>query len=258
MDHVPGLRVDRPRDGVVLVTFDRPERYNAFDEALIAGLPKALAGVAADETARAVVFAGAGKGFCAGADLELIERIAGQQPEGLDPWLCEVLQGPLLIHQLPQPTIAAVNGPAAGAGLGIALACDIRLAGPEAHFSSPFVQMALVPDYGVSWLLPRVVGEAHAMEMMLSGKRVHAAEAQALGLVSRVVDDPLAEALELAEAIAAMAPGAVATTRRMARHGLEIDLAESIAGEVRHQADALRSPEFTERFARWRATILGD
>jgi enoyl-CoA hydratase/carnithine racemase len=258
MDYVPGLRVERPREGVVLVTFDRPERYNAFDEAIIAGLPKLLAGVAADETERVVVFTGAGNAFCAGADLELIESMTGREPADVDSWLCEILQGPLLIQQLPQPTIAAVNGPAAGAGLGIALACDIRLAGPEAHFSSPFVHMALVPDYGVSWLLPRVVGEAHAMEMMLSGKRVRADEAQALGLVSRVVGDPLADALDLAGSIAAMAPGAVTTTRRMARHGLEIDLAESIAGEVRHQADALRSPEFAERFAHWRAAILGD
>jgi enoyl-CoA hydratase/carnithine racemase len=258
MDSVPGLRVERPRDGVVLVTFDRPERYNAFNEALIDGVPKLLAGVAADETARVVVFTGAGQAFCAGADLELIESLTGWAPEDIDPWLCEVLQGPLLIHQLPQPTIAAVNGPAAGAGLGIALACDIRLAGPEALFSSPFVHMALVPDYGVSWLLPRVVGGAHAMEMMLSGKRVPADEALALGLVSRVVADPLADALDLAESIAAMAPGAVTTTRDMARRGLEINLAESIAGEARHQAEAIRSPEFAERFARWRATILGD
>ena len=256
MDQVPGLRVERPRHGVVLVTFDRPERSNAFDQAVICGLPGLLTEIAADETARVVVLTGAGRAFCAGADLSFIKDISLAGAE-LHLFLTEVLRAPLLIRDLPQPTIAAVNGPAAGAGLGVALACDIRLAAAAAHFSSPFIHMALVPDYGVSWLLPRVAGEDHALEIMVSGRRVDAEEAQDLGIVTRVVADPLADALDLASTFAAMDPGAVTTTKRMARHGLEIDLAESIAGEVRNQAAAVRSPAFADRYRRWRAEVQG-
>ena len=126
------------------------------------------------------VLTGAGDGFCAGADL-----LEGEVPptgfDGAKAWMQVVQRGPLALYRLPQPTIAAVNGPAAGGGLGLALACDMRIAAPTATFSAPFVRMGLTPDFGVSRLLPRAVGTALAMELMLTGRRVDADEAARSG-----------------------------------------------------------------------------
>lgn len=256
MDTVPGLRVERPLDGVVLLTFDRPERYNALDHEMITGLPLVLDSIASDPTARAVVLTGAGAAFCAGADLEVVERLSGIPPAELEPLMARVMRTPVILRGASQPTIAAINGPAAGGGLGVALACDIRIAAHTAHFSSPFIRMALVPDLGVSWLLPHVAGESRALEMMLTGRRVDATEARAMGLVTSVVDDPLACALELAATLAEMPPGALARTKKMALRAAAIGLDEAVGEEARQQSAAVRSGDFGERFAQWQAAVI--
>ncbi|MCZ7526644.1 MAG: enoyl-CoA hydratase-related protein [Acidimicrobiia bacterium] len=157
-----------------------------------------------------------------------------------------------------KPSIAAVNGPAIGAGFGLALACDIRLASPAARFGATFIAMGLVPDYGVSYFLPRVVGTSTALELLLTGRMVDAEEARALGIVSRVEEDVVGAAVELAITIAAHPPHATGITRANVYRSMELDLeTEVLEQEPRSQAVALFGSEFPERFAAWTRKIQG-
>ena len=254
---VPGIRVSQPHDGVTLVTVDRPDRFNALDEPILLGLPELLDALGEDPTTRVVVVCGAGSAFCAGGDLDVIRSVAAAPTEWTEQFLSRALRPSLALHRLPQPTIAAVNGPVAGGGLGLALACDVRVAAPTATFSAPFINMGLVPDMGVSWLLPRLVGFGTALDLLLSGRRIQADEAKAIGLVSRVCEDALGSAVELAAAFAAMPPGAAATTKAMLRGAADQDLEAAIRAEARHQSAALHGREFAERYAGWRAEVTG-
>lgn len=254
---VTGLRVSQPLDGVTLLTIDRPERRNALDEPMLLELPELLDALGADTTTRAVVVSGAGSAFCAGGDLDVIRSAAAAPPEWTKQFLTRALRPSLSLHRLPQPTIAAINGPVAGAGLGLALACDLRVAAPAATFSTPFINMGLVPDMGLSWLLPRLVGFETALELLLSGRRMEAGEAKDVGLVSRICDDPVRLALGLAARYAAMPSGAAATTKAMLRRAMEQDLEAAILAEVHHQSAALHGPEFADRYAGWRTDVTG-
>ena len=251
-----GLRVEHPSDGVALVTLDRPERLNALnDELLLTALPETFANLAVDASVRVVVVTGEGRGFCAGADLDCS---GFSQPTPLESaqFTARSHQTPVNVRRLPQPTIAAVNGPAVGAGFGLALACDLRFAGPDARFGAPFAGMGLVPDFGVSYFLPRFVGTATALDILFSGRLVGAEEALALGLVSRIEQDVLAAALESAAVLAAMPPFALATTKANVYRAMELDLVgEVLEQEVRAQAVALHGSEFPERYAAWRAHV---
>jgi len=191
---VDGVRVTRPRDGVTLLLIDRPEHYNALGETVLLSLEGLIDGLAGDPSTRAVVISGAGAAFCAGGDLDLTRKAWEAARQWGEEFLGQALRPALALHRLPQPTIAAINGPVAGAGLGLALACDIRIAAPTATFSAPFIHMGLVPDMGITWLLPRLVGFGTAIELLLSGRQVEAGEAQARGLVSRLCDDPVESA----------------------------------------------------------------
>jgi enoyl-CoA hydratase/carnithine racemase len=252
----PVLRVDRPADGVAVVVLNRPDRLNALDERLFAELPRVFDGLAADDAVRVVVVTGAGPGFCAGADL-----VGARPPSdftGAKAWMQEVHRGPLAVWRLPQPTIAAVNGPAAGGGLGLALSCDIRIAGPSATFSAPFVRMGLVPDFGVSRLLPRIAGTSVAMELVLTGRKLGAEEALRIGLISRLTEDPLAASLALAERIATMPGGATQRIKALIRDAAGSDH-EAVLGELEPTAQALgiSDPQFVERVTAWHATKSG-
>lgn len=249
------IRIEKPSDSVALVALSRPERLNALDQELFDRLPETFERLADDRSVRAVVLTGDGRGFCAGADLD---SEAFSSTGVAEDWIRQVQRSPVLLRRLPQPSIAAVNGPAVGAGLGLALACDIRFASEQATFSTPFVRMGLVPDFGVSYFLPRVVGSALALDMLLGGRVVKAQEALALGLVSRVCDDALAAALETAETLAAMPPRAAEITREMIYRSPDLDLETAIlVEEARNQAAALDGPEFSERFAAWREQATG-
>jgi enoyl-CoA hydratase/carnithine racemase len=196
---------------------------------------------------------GAGAGFCAGADL------AGARPPldfgGAKSWMQEVHRGPLALWRLTQPTIAAVNGPAAGGGLGLALSCDIRIAGPDATFSAPFVRMGLVPDFGVSRLLPRIVGTSAAMELILTGRNVGAEEAARIGLISQIAEDPLAAGVALAERIAAMPASATRRIKALMRDASDSDH-EAVLSELEPDAQAagISDPQFIERVTAWHTT----
>ena len=243
--------VDRPHDGVAVVVLNRPGRLNALDGALFAELPRVFEALSRDEGVRVVVLAGAGDGFCAGADL-----VGGESPpsdfDGAKAWMQAVQRGPLALYRLPQPTIAAVSGPAAGGGLGLALACDIRIAAPTAAFSAPFVRMGLTPDFGVSRLLPRTVGTALAMELMLTGRRVDAEEAALTGLVSQVTDDPLAASVALAGRISSMPAASVQRIKALVRDAADADH-ETVLGELEPAAQAagLSDGRFQERVSAW-------
>jgi enoyl-CoA hydratase len=226
---VPVLLTDAPERGVRVLTLNRPEQLNAMTAELCEALHDELRAIARDRGCRAVVVTGAGRGFCAGLDLhgygaapendgsdEPRDRLANQQ---------HMSTLVLALRALPQPVIAAVNGPAAGFGLALALGCDIRYAAESAVFRAAFINIGVSNcDMGTSWLLPRLIGASRSHELMLTGRRVPAQEALAIGLVADVVDDErvLERALEGAEHIAALAPWGVRLTKRGMWSALEI------------------------------------
>ena len=223
------VQVSSPRPGVALITLDRPERLNAMSHELVADLHDALDGVATDRGTRVVVLTGAGRGFCAGLDLQGAGAAPGTDGLGRVPagMVGQQHIASLVpkMRALRQPVIAAVNGPAAGGGLALALACDVRLAAPAARFGVAFVRIGLSGcDIGVSWLLPRLIGASRAFELMLTGRVIDAAEADRLGLVSRVVEDqPVVDAaLDVADEILANSPTGVWMTKEVMWSQLEV------------------------------------
>lgn len=215
------LQVERLDGGVVLLRFNRPERLNALSDEMVADLDQLLASLARDDDARVLVITGEGRGFCAGFDLSLAATAPRQDELGeAAAWTARQEAFAQLVTRmraLRQPVIAAVNGPANGAGLGLALAAEIRYAGASACFNAAFVKVGMSGcDIGVSWLLPRCVGLSRSFEMMLTGRMVDAAEAERIGLVTATVPDEqlLPRALETARQIAANASFAVWMTKR--------------------------------------------
>ncbi|MEN3280169.1 MAG: hypothetical protein V7607_1309 [Solirubrobacteraceae bacterium] len=250
------LLVERPRDGVVLVTLNRPDRMNAITFQMFDEMHDLCRGLLSDKDARAVVITGAGRGFCAGLDLDDAETLPDMTPHemmlGQQHWAGAFVN----FHELPQPVIAAVNGPAAGGGLGLALAADIRIASPAARFNAAFVRIGLsAGDVGVSWSLPRVVGLGRAAEIMLTGRFVEAEEAAAIGLVNRVVaeDALLDESFAIAEQIAANTPFGVTLTKRVLNANVDAgSLSQAVEVENRGQTLATRGQDFREALAAFR------
>lgn len=252
-----GFKIDRYDNGVVVMTIDRPERRNALDDPLLLEvLPNAFQGLADDAAARVVVLTGAQGAFCAGADLECSGL---EQPSALasHAFMLRSHQTVQAIRNAPQPVIAAIDGAAVGAGLGLAVACDIRIASARSTFIAPFLKMGLPPDYGSSYFLPRLIGAELALDMFLTSRAVKGDEALKMGLISRVAENPLAAAIELADVVAANPPHAVSQTKRNVYSGLDTEMSKAVENEVRSVAMALHSDEFTEAFAAWRQQIRG-
>jgi Enoyl-CoA hydratase/carnithine racemase len=183
------LRVERPRPGVVLATLDRPDRLNAISFEMFEEFPSLCAEVEADRQARVLIVTGAGRGFSAGLDLDEATTLGDmgtvEMLDGQERWVA----GITAFRKLSKPVIAAVNGPAAGAGLALALVADLRIASTAARFGTAFVRIGLSGgDVGMSWMLPRIVGLTNAAEMLLTGDLVDAARAERIGLVSAVVE----------------------------------------------------------------------
>ncbi|MFT4287947.1 enoyl-CoA hydratase/isomerase family protein [Nocardioides sp.] len=201
-----------PTAGVRLVTLDRPDRLNTLDRGLVAELHRTLDEIAQDAECRVVVLTGAGRAFCAGLDLQGYGDPDREERLGLPLATLErqkeIAALTERLHTLPQPVIAAVNGPAAGGGLALVLASDVRLAAPEAVFAVSFIKAGFSAcDVGVSWLLPRIVGAGRAHELMLTGRRFDAAEAERIGLVLEVVDSARLLDAALAKAAEIMGNG---------------------------------------------------
>jgi enoyl-CoA hydratase len=197
-------------DGVVQLTLDDPERYNALTHRMVTDLREAMAEIKEERASRVVILTGAGRGFCAGANMagdeELPPSIRERGPVGLVQKMQENLAELMLaIHELPQPVIAAVHGAAVGGGLALALASDLRVASDDAYFAAHFIRVGLSScDVGTSYMLPRIVGTTIAAELMLTGRRFSAEEAMRYGLLNRIVtrDELLPAAQQLGAAIA--------------------------------------------------------
>ncbi len=253
-----GLKIERRADGVALVTIDRPERRNALDDPLLLeGLPGAFEDLGADRDVKAIVLTGSGGAFCAGADLEC-SGLDQPSPAASQEFMHRSHSTVMNIRKARQPVIAAIEGAAVGAGFGLAAACDVRIAGPTAVFIAPFLKLGLPPDYGSSYLLPRIIGADAALEIFLSCRKVGVEEAADLGIVTKIAEDPLAEALALAEVVAAAPAGAVAETKVNTYAGLDLDMRTAIyGGEIRSVSIALHSEEFAESFGAWKKQIRG-
>lgn len=216
-------------EGIQVLQLHRPERLNALSSEVLQALHQALDDVATDATCRFVVLTGSGRGFCAG--LDLVEHADTLSEEGartpqqrmhLQKWIASLVPK---LRGLPQPVIAAVNGPAAGGGLALALASDIRLAAPSARFDIAFMKIGLSAcDIGVSWLLPRLIGASRAFEILLTGRAVGSDEAERIGLVSRVVPDQdvVEAAVSLAQEMAQHSPIGVRMTKEVMWSQLEV------------------------------------
>ena len=254
---MPLLEITRPRPGVVQLTLNRPERLNAMTTELISALHAALDDIAIDPEARVVVLTGAGRGFCAGLDLTGYGRAPHSDHLGPTPSGFAVQKhiAALIPHlrSLPQPVIAAVNGPAAGGGFALVLGSDIRLAARSARFNAAFVRIGLSAcDIGTSWLLPRIVGVARAQELMLTGRIFLADEALRIGLVVDLHDDEdlLAAAYAKAEEVMANSPFGVALTKEGMWSALEIPgMQAAIDLENRQQIMASATSDHREAMA---------
>lgn len=221
--------IDRPTSGVAVLTLNRPEKLNAMDVTLVAELHAALDEVGGDRGVRAVVLTGAGRGFCAGLDLAGYGAAPDSEGRGAvgSGFATQQHIAGLIPHlrSLHQPVIAAVNGPAAGGGLALALGSDVRIAAQAARFNVAFVRIGLSGcDIGVSWMLPRLIGASRAWELMLTGRVIDSGEADRIGLVTRVVPDGevVDAALETAALIAANSPWGVRMTKEVAWSQLEV------------------------------------
>lgn len=233
------------RAGAVLeITLNRPDVFNAFDASLHAALEEAL-GEAADPGVRAVVLTGAGRGFCAGQDLRELAQLTVSLRDALERTYHRNIR---LLRALEKPVLAAVNGPAAGAGLSLACACDVRIASSAATFVPGFAGIGLVPDSGGSLFVQRLLGTARAFEWMSTNRPLDADEALSLGLVSEVVPaaDFVSRVAERAAAWAALPTRAVGMTKRLLDRAASSDLETQLALEAELQQAAVGTRDFAE------------
>jgi len=253
----PLVRLERD-DHVAVLTFHDPEHRNAMTRAMGEACAERVAELAADPDLRAVVLTGAGGAFSAGGDLAMIEGRAAEGREGGEASRARIRDGMrdfyglfLAIRDLPCPTLAAVNGHAIGAGLCVALACDVRVAAREAKLGLNFARLGLHPGMGATWALPRLVGPARAAELLMTGRTVTGAEAEAMGLVSRAL--PAAEVLpatrEIAAEMAACAPAAVRGIKRSLARAPLATLSEQLDLEAAEQARCFQSEDVLEGLA---------
>lgn len=234
-------------DGVRLVTLTDPDRRNAMSEAMGAELREVVASSAVDGT-RVLVVTGEGAAFCAGADLPALFGDPSKPTRAIRDRLNAYYRAFLDVRDLAIPTVAAVNGPAVGAGLNLALACDLRVAGPEASFGATFTRIGLHPGGGCTWFLVEALGAHRAMRTLLLGETLTVAEAAATGLADGPVEDPLSDALELAGRLASSDPGLVADVKRSVRVAVETG---SLQATQEIEAWAQAASASSERLQTW-------
>ena len=239
------LRVDR--DGqIALVTLNRPEKLNAINRNLHQDMMAACAELRDDDGVRVVIFTGEGRGFCSGADL------TGARPndehasrgERLDEYNWVGRQALMVYRDLNKPTIAAVNGVAAGAGMGLALACDMRVGCENTRFKTVFIERSLSPDSGLSYFLPRIVGSSRAFDLVFTSRTVDAEESYRLGLLDRLTssENLLGEAMDLAKQIAMWPPVAMQMSKRAMQRSLDTTLDDQLQYETHSIVFARRAP----------------
>lgn len=239
------LRVDCD-DQVAVVVLNRPDKLNAIDRHLHGEMMAACAELRDDDSVRVVIFTGEGRGFCSGADL------TGARPneedasrgERLDEYNWVGRQALMVYRDLNKPTIAAVNGVAAGAGMGLALACDMRVGCENTRFKTVFIERSLSPDSGLSYFLPRIVGSSRAFDLVFTSRTVNAEESYRLGLLDRLTtaDHLMTEAKELAKQIAAWPPVAMQMSKRALQRSLDTTLDDQLQYETHSIVFARRAP----------------
>lgn len=239
--------------GVRIITLDRPDKLNAVNPQLAHEFPRAVHEAAADDAVRAVVITGSGRGFCAGLDLGEPGLAGASRAERLDPyrWVGAWVHA---ITQCEKPVIAALNGVAAGAGFGLALACDLRVMSAAASCTAGYVRRGLSPDAGVTWFLPRLVGHARAADIILTGRDIGADDALRIGLVSHVWDAERfdAEMRAYAAQLAAGPPIALALSKRLLLASSDASLDQQLREELTHIKTCFASADVRESLAAFR------
>ncbi len=235
------------RDGpVTVVRLQRPEKLNAFDAPMAFAIAEAIESAGATEGTRALVVTGEGRGFCAGADIDVLNELVAERDEkGLALLLEAGERVNHAVRALDLPVLAAINGAAAGGGANLALACDLRIMAEGAAIGQTFTRIGLHPDWGGTYLLPRLVGQARALELLWSGRMVGAEEALRLGLVHRLAPAErfFDEAMAWARQVAAGPPLALALIKRAVYASLDADLDGMLALELEHQLECFRSED---------------
>lgn len=236
----------KTKGAVALITLNRPDRYNAFNDDLLVGLNAGLDQAAADDSIRTIIIHGAGPGFSAGADLGLFAGVTPEQ--GRD--YIKANYRPLMekICAIPKPIIGAIHGTAAGVGCALALACDLRIMGEGANFRYAFINIGLGPDGGAGWFLTRAVGYSRAMEIACSGDKIPARQCLEWGMTNRVAPDEqlMEQALAWANALAEKAPIALGITKAGLQYAQDHELGEAIDREADLQVKAFASDDLKE------------
>lgn len=252
----PEILVDRREDGIVVVTLNRPERLNALKRENVTEFNAVLDALAADTSCRAVILTGAGRGFCSGQDLAASNERNKAGSSGVIEklhWQEQFAGMGGRIRKMPQIVIAAVNGPAVGAGMAISLASDIRFATPSARFLVAAVRIGLTGgESGISYLLPRMIGAARAFDILLTGRPIEVDEAERLGLVLRIVEPGalIDEAIAYARGVLANSPYSVAHTKKLMWENLDAASYDAaIASENRTQILATMTRDYSEATA---------
>lgn len=232
-------------DGVATVTLNRPARLNAITPEMGRDYAAALVAADADPAVRVAIVTGAGRGFCAGADLEIL----AQGPDALAGFVAA--QSPADLPTVPLglgiPVVAAINGPAAGVGVVMALAADVRFAAPSATLHIVFPRLGLIAEYGIAWLLAQSVGQARAREILISGRSISAQEAYDIGLVHAIDDDPVAAAQAWATDVATQcSPTSVAVIKGQLLRASEQDLATNVAESLDLMRESFTRPDLAE------------
>lgn len=254
------LRIDRDSEtGVATVTLNRPKQRNALNQELISALVDAVDKISSDDSVRVVVLTGSGAAFCSGADTDELAGGSKTGPHTPGPGGPESLRRGFTpshkvisgIFNMEKPVIAAIRGPAVGAGLDLACACDIRIATPNARFSAAYVKVGLFPGYGGVWFYPRLFGMGKAAEMMFTGDFLSAEDALKSGFLSRVVPDAelIDNAVALAERIASGPPIAIRLAKTMMRRSLDVSLETSLAMSAAAESITLSSADHLEGMA---------
>lgn len=235
---------ETPKDGIALITLNRPDRLNAYNRQMRLDMADAVRRASADGDIQVVVVTGAGRAFCAGADVSAFDDKYNVE----DVLNTEYSAFLSTLQTMPKPVIAAINGPAAGIGMTTALTCDLRVMGEGAYLMSAFANIGLVPDGGLSFLLTREIGYARAYQVAVEAEKIPAARALDWGLVNRVVESErvLDEAVSWAESLAARAPVAMALTKRVFRAAAQDGLRNAMALEAMAQRQAITTEDCAE------------
>ena len=247
-------------DPVATITLNRPDRLNAITGAMLRELQEALAAAEADASVVGIVLTGEGRGFCAGADMSRLQSQTGaespapmdlttERPGAIEEMGPDFKLGLLYFMAIRKPIICAVNGPCAGLGFVIAMLCDMRFASEEAKFTTAFANRGLIAEHGISWLLPRLIGSARALDLLWSGRLVKADEAERIGLVNRVVmpDALVTEATDYVKMLAAhSAPLAMQVIKQQVYTHLSASLGQATEESIARMAHSLGQPDFKE------------